>query len=277
MTSPPSAGSTVDGHDADALIREVLQSRIERPLSRILKQDKRSSDAKQTELATSEKLLWTLLKLCVDRGGVLTTDSADNSNPGETLAPEVKVIQLLLGHAPTAAATVHGGGAAVSVFSGSAATSITSYAPDMAKPKELHANFTPKHGATTVGAEQYSEIEALLVVGRREDALKKAIQCGEWSLAILIGSVCGAEKYQEVIRSYSASHFPASAPLHLLTLMYTNQATSAVVGTQQSDDVLSLWRHNLSSILSNKPSNWQQLAQFLGYRLLSESKVRISY
>lgn len=265
-------------------MRDLLQSRIDRPLSRTLKADKRATETKQAELASSEKLLWTLLKLCVDRGGVLISDSgaetanatASSTTSADTLSSEVKVIQLLLGHAPTASASVPGG-ASVSVFSGSAASSITSYAPDMTKPRELHANFTPKCALTAVGAEQYSEIEALLVVGRREDALKKAVHYGEWSLAILIGSVCGADKYQEVVRSYSASHFPASAPLHLLTLMYTNQATPAVLGanppSSSSEDALALWRHNLSSILSNKPSNWQQLAKILGYRLQSESKV----
>ena len=195
---------------------------------------------------------------------------------------------------------------AVSVFSGSATGAVTSYAPDMSKSALLHANFHSgtasgasgsASGSGVVRADQYTEIEALLVVGRKEDALRKAIQLNEWSLALLIGSVCGPERYSEVVHTYSSSHFPKATPLHLLTLMYanvgsgvvlnssanttgtgtantyTNTTSTSITNTSTSGDVLTLWRHNLSAILSNKPSNWQQLASYLGYRLQTESKV----
>lgn len=197
----------------------------------------------------------------------------------------------------------------VSVFSGSANGTLASYTPDMSKSALLHANFhshaanggdatdsskAPVGASGTPTAEQYTEIEALLVVGRKEDALRKAIQCGEWSLALLIGSVCGPEKYSEVVHTYSSNRFPKATPLHLLTLMYadvgssivlnttanttggvnTTSSSTTITNTGSGGDALTLWRHNLSAILSNKPSNWQQLASFLGYRLHTESKVR---
>lgn len=192
----------------------------------------------------------------------------------------------------------------MSVFSGSATGAVNSYTPDMSKSALLHANFhtntaTGVGSAGGVSADQYTEIEALLVVGRKEDALRKAIQYNEWSLALLIGSVCGPEKYNEVVHTYSSSHFPKSTPLHLLTLMYanvgssivlnstanttgtntssTNTTSTTITNTSSGGDALTLWRHNLSAILSNKPSNWQQLASYLGYRLQTESKVRCMF
>ena len=188
------------------------------------------------------------------------------------------------------------------MFSGSASGAVTSYAPDMAKSALLHANFhtsstdtlkTPGSPSGQITPEQYCEIESLLVVGRKEDALRKSIQYHEWSLALLIGSVCGADKYAEVVQSYSHSHFPRATPLHLLTLMYADLGSKAILNSPSasttttsshttitntngpSNDVLTLWRHNLSAILSNKPNNWQQLASILGYRLQQESKVNI--
>ena len=264
-------------------MREALLHRIDHPLSEIVNASKTTAGP-----VASEKLLWTLLKLCVDRGGVLSSDASDASEVerslSEALTPEMKIAQLLMGHAPapttaTPSGTAAGGNTgapstAVKVFSGS--TSSSSYSPDMTLSKELYGAFKPTDGkGGDVSTDQYVEIEALLVVGRKEEALRKAIQYGEWSLALLLGSVCGADKYQEVIRSYSASHFPASAPMHLLTLLFANSGSSAVMSTNKSGDALVMWRHNLSAILSNKASNWQQLATFLGYRLLSESKVSL--
>jgi hypothetical protein len=276
-TGPLTQSATADPSGTDAtsiLVRDALQSRIDRPVTSFVNTSKTVAGPD-----ASEKLLWSLLKLCVDRGGVLSSDASDSTEGAQSgadaLSPEVKIAQLLMGHAPSAAPVVPTGGAAVTVFSGSATSTLTSYAPDMTKSKELHGSFSPPAPATAMNPERYVEIEALLVVGRKEEALKKAIQCGEWSLALLIGSVCGADKYQEIIRGYSASHFPPSAPMHLLTLLFANQGTSAILSTSKSDDTLSMWRHNLSAILSNKTSNWQQLASFLGYRLQAESKVRV--
>jgi hypothetical protein len=273
---PLTQTATADSSGTDPtsiLVRDALQSRIDRPVTSFVNCSKTVAGPD-----ASEKLLWSLLKLCVDRGGVLSSDaneSTDGTQSGaDALSPEIKIAQLLMGHAPSAAPVVPTGGAAVTVFSGSASSTLTSYAPDMSKSKELHASFTPPApAAAATNPERYVEIEALLVVGRKEEALKKAIQCGEWSLALLIGSVCGADKYQEIIRGYSASHFPPSAPMHLLTLLFANQGTSAILSTAKADDALTMWRHNLSAILSNKTSNWQQLASFLGYRLQAESKV----
>jgi hypothetical protein len=272
ITTAATAESASDDSTSVA-IREELQRRIECPLSTIIPANKGAVNA---TTAASEKLLWALLKLCVERGGVLSSDSdSPEGLPAglEGSTPEMKIAQLLMGHAVKETTVVAGGAASVKVFS---AAGGNAYTPDMGKSKDLHAAHQATAGAApmSVTAEQYVEIESLLVVGKKEEALKKAIQYGEWSLALLVGSVCGAEKYQEVIRGYSASHFPPSAPLHLLTLLFANQGATAVLSTAKTDDALTMWRHNLSSILSNKTSNWQQLATYLGYRLQSEAKVR---
>ena len=289
--SAAAAPTSTEAEATTVLVRDALKHRMDHPLSQLLAHNPHTntSAGSATDTPSSEKLLWTLLKLCVDRGGVLSTELAsDNSNrtQGSTAAvdagsTEVKIAQLLLGQAPTAAATTGStGSASVTVFSGSASSSLASYVPDMSKSKQLYDTCKPTTTTATMTSEQYVEIEGLLLVGRKEEALRRAISYGEWSLALLIGSVCGPEKYQEIIRGYSAAHFPAAAPMHTLTLLYANQGSAAVLGTDKPavrDEVLTLWRHNLAAILSNKGANWQQLAAFLGYRLQNEAKVSLSH
>ncbi len=69
---------------------------------------------------SSEKLLWSLLKLCVDRNGSLCSDNTptghtdantahgQNSNTHSSSGAEVRICQLLMGHAAAANASATG-------------------------------------------------------------------------------------------------------------------------------------------------------------------------
>ena len=73
--------------------------------------------------------------------------------------------------------------------------------------------------------ELFSMIEEMLLTGKREEASTLAMEHREWALALLISSNCGPEKYREVSKAYATCTFPSSSPLHLATLLFSNQVS----------------------------------------------------
>jgi hypothetical protein len=98
---------------------------------------------------------------------------------------------------------------------------------------------------------------------------------------MLVASNCGADKYREVSKAYASSSFPSSSPLHMATLLFSNQASSALQygdkrlapTGQESVTMLSLWKRNLAMILANKSHDWRVLVGALGDRLLRDAQV----
>lgn len=134
-------------------------------------------------------------------------------------------------------------------------------------------------------AAQHTAIETLLLEGRREEAVAKALECDNWALAIVVASVCSRETYQGVIKAFADANFPKASGLNLLTLVYSSQADSAVkhggralTSTPAADHVaLSpefVWRRNLAAVLTNKVGDWSSLVRHIGDRILQETGVR---
>lgn len=130
----------------------------------------------------------------------------------------------------------------------------------------------------------YGRIEELLLKGLREEAVEVAVQQKDWALAVLIAGNCKVETYQEVIRSYAEETFPTSSPMHFLSMLYSNQATSAIrfggrklnaLATDRDGDHRGglMWRKNLAALLSNKTPVWKELVTSIGDRLLLDEKV----
>ena len=139
----------------------------------------------------------------------------------------------------------------------------------------------------TINVGSYGKIEELLLKGKREDAVQIAVQHKDWALAMLIAGNCKVETYQEVIKSYAEETFPTSSPMHFLSMLYSNQANSAVrcggrklnAFAGDRDDHSRgglLWRKNLAALLSNKTPVWQELVTSIGDRLLIDEKVMVS-
>lgn len=140
-------------------------------------------------------------------------------------------------------------------------------------------------------------VENLLLRGKRDDAVTKAVEVQDWGLAMMLACVCGPEKYQEVVKAYSSAMFPDSSALHLLSMVYSNQGlktisqapTTIPTGTKfmsPSGDVLkgeenstsgivSNWRANLAALLSNKTGDWEMLVKTFGTRIQKESNVSL--
>jgi hypothetical protein len=136
-------------------------------------------------------------------------------------------------------------------------------------------------------SQQLSQIETLLLLGRREEAIDIAMKAHLWSLALLIGSVCEKKVYQEVVRAYSESSFPRNSAMNLISLIYSNQAentirhggkllaTGASPATSSSlaSSAETIWARNLTAVITNKVDDWGLLARQIGDRILQESGV----
>ena len=67
-----------------------------------------------------------------------------------------------------------------------------------------------------------------LIRGNRESALEAAIGGKAWALALVIASVCGADKYKEVVRLFADNDLTHGTPAHTLALVFSGQAEAAV-------------------------------------------------
>lgn len=131
----------------------------------------------------------------------------------------------------------------------------------------------------------HATVEGLLVEGRREEAVEKALESNDWALAIVVASVCGRETYQRVVKSFADANFPKSSGLNLMSLIYSSQAEGSVkhggralatTGASQSQAAFSpdyIWKRNLASILNNKVGDWNNLARHVGDRIVQETGV----
>ena len=54
-------------------------------------------------------------------------------------------------------------------------------------------------------AETMAVVQGSLLKGQREKALAAALEAKQYPLALLIASICGRQKYQEVVREYMGS------------------------------------------------------------------------
>ena len=81
--------------------------------------------------------------------------------------------------------------------------------------------------ATSKG-ELHLMLETLLLAGKREEAIAVSVMHKEWAMAMLIASNCGSVEYSEVSKAYAESSFPAATPLHLATLLFSNQVCTNV-------------------------------------------------
>jgi hypothetical protein len=158
----------------------------------------------------------------------------------------------------------------------------------------------PSNNAEKFSRVQYlTQIEVYLLAGQREAAYELAMQQEDWSLAMMFACVLGPEKYQEVMKVYAQKNFAPTSPLHLVSMLYSNQAQKTIAlhgssagkflhnpqqfqnpnaigapstSTAESSNVLSEWKMVVSILLSNKTHDWEQLMNTLALRLQSESK-----
>lgn len=152
--------------------------------------------------------------------------------------------------------------------------------------KTPFSNFLAQHGESPKwkdNSENLLHIENMLILGHREDAIEFAVQKKQWPLAMLVSSTCSAQIYQSVVQRYLESNIPQRTPLHMLSLIYSNQtsALKSVISASGSENVdvngnhsfsSSQWRRSLCAFLSNKGSDWESVGRLLGDKVWSEER-----
>jgi hypothetical protein len=151
------------------------------------------------DLVESEKLLWNVMEVVLRFQGQLASSKGSTDNT----SPEYALVQLLLQQHQLQQAQ-----------------------PQLGKQLVTSpwSSFHPPASNTDHGALTSIEIEHLLVSGRREEALTLAVDRQDWPLALMLASIAGAEKYQEVTKMYAQQAFPVNSAMQLLSLVYSNQA-----------------------------------------------------
>jgi hypothetical protein len=273
------------------VFKEFLLSRIEGQSAKASLAG--SGSGSQNRSSESDKLLWQLVCKMMESVSSDENFGIDFENSVAELLLEGTSSNLLSPVSPSPQ---------IPTVTGSA--SIQSFTPIAPMTSALTMASSPMLPAQAL----YSKIEDLLARGNRQEAAQLAAKHSDWGLALIIGSVCGTSIYQSLAKEYAAAHFTQGTPLHLLSLVFSNQASEflhhggrqlfpGVVDGQgntssrhgspvpsggkhrrhsssgvHSNSLTYNWRRNLCAILSNKGSDWQQLATLLGSRVLHDKR-----
>ena len=205
---------------------------------------------------SSEKMLLLMLKLLV------STNGSVNSELGceDPSSPEARIIQMLLGQA--------------------ANTPLTPGALRSPILQEAYGNHIEAMRETddTKKAEVFSDIDAMLLCGSREEAASLAADRGEWGLALLIGSLCSPEIYKEIAVRYSNKTFPLNSSLNVITKLFSNQTDSMALSGSNTGNVDGLsfestWKRNAASVVANKSTEWSSHLVSIGDRLKDPNQL----
>ncbi|CAM9346739.1 unnamed protein product, partial [Scytosiphon promiscuus] len=159
------------------------------------------------------------------------------------------------------------------------------------------------------GKGTHEEVEALLVDGKKEEAVDASIRAGLWGLALLVASQCPAPTaaitgvtaggegedagpppqppYQRVVRLYANAFLHTGTPLHTMALAFSGQAGAAIkhggksLGGRlggggeagQSGGFEESWMVTAAAVVSNKVPGWIEQLTGLGDRLLESNDV----
>ena len=120
-------------------------------------------------------------------------------------------------------------------------------------------------------AETMASVQASLLKGQREKALAAALDAKQYPLALLIASICGRQKYQEVVRQYMASISHVGSVLHTVGMVFSGQGD--VVAKNPNEMLVTDWMPNLAAVITNRTNGWDGVVRELGDRLLSQGKI----
>ncbi len=248
-------------------INHILTTPVSSAISTTSKYFNGPNVCSRDKFIVSEKLLWGLLLAVAEHNGSIKS-SLGIADPGSI---ETSLVNLLLGVSNTNAGYNSMVPGVVTAESAQIYSGHTLQSPQVSPYNHLLSN----------RGDVISTIEGLLLTGKREEAIELAICNNDWSLALLIGSAMGTTRYQQLVRQYADHSFPKHSPVHLMSMLFSNQGTNTISNTGNTEfqaatttpvsALLSAWRRNLAAILANKVGDWDQSLQALGDRLLSDS------
>ena len=259
-----------------------------------------SLGAKNASQPSSETLLWSLLQIMLKFGGSLSSENLVDGKDVST--PEAHIVRLLLEGSTIDNETVdkslspmYPRDSAVSEdaisqqmylnhLNSRTASQQNAFNGPFAKPNssstEKSKSLSPQE-KNIEDANFYSKVEQLLIRGKREDACAMAVEAEQWPVALMIGSMCGKDAFQHMMKAMAEKNFPQQSTLHLMSLLYSNQAESIVryggrslagnKTTNETSGVTATWKRNLAAIVANKVGDWNALSKAVGDRIMESS------
>jgi hypothetical protein len=262
-----------------------------------------SLGAKNSSSPSSEKLLWSLLQILMKFEGSLSSEALVDGK--DTSTPESHIVHLLMEGSTVPDSQLSNVSSSYPSESALSEDSISkqvylnhlnsksnskSKQPQQNGPfvKSTSAMSTDSDAATSLedknssDAAFYAKVEQLLIRGQREDACALAVDAEQWSIALMIGSMCGKETFQHMMKTLADKSFPQHSTLHLMSLLYSNQAESMVRYGGRSlagdnhksggiDSSPSSWKKNLTAVVANKVGDWVSLSKAVGDRIMDSS------
>lgn len=261
----------------------------------------------KASLVESERVLWGLLKILTEnRAMLLSVHGRDDQGL------EKKIAQLLQGtedpSQPQSAvdADIHAASTTrlLETLHGSFATASTASSTQAERhiaveklllvgDRDAALQLAITHGdwalamllSCVCGSDRYQEVVKAYAAASFPSATPLHTLSLVYSNQALSSPLCDAKALPKATGSaHTSSKFFAysnataagsSAPTDASTSSSSNASSSSSSSNSDSSavDVLTVWRHTLSAIISNKGSDWKHLSRCIGYRLLTESKV----
>ena len=129
----------------------------------------------------------------------------------------------------------------------------------------------------------YDNVQRLLLRGKRNEAVDEAIASRDFSMALLVASMCDRETYQKAARQYAEQVFLQGSPLHTVAMLFSGQLQIPVDGSDtshwggSSKELVASWRYHLAAIISNRTVGWDRIVLSLGDRLKELGDVHASH
>jgi len=142
----------------------------------------------------------------------------------------------------------------------------------------------------------HENIQKLLLRGKREEAVMKALDGKCYALAMLIANMCDTNRniYQEVANRFAKESLPGEGScLQTISILFsgalqvsrgpTSRQTAAMVVASSywaglnADELQHTWKKHLATILSNRSGGWVVLVLALGDRLFRIGNVEGSH
>ena len=127
------------------------------------------------------------------------------------------------------------------------------------------------------------KVEALLVEGKRKEAVEEAIASKDFATALFLADTCDLVTSQRVKMVFAQNAFTSSSPINTVALLFSgalqaSEASGASIHWGVSSNELKVsWKRHLAGIISNRVSGWDTIVVSLGDRLREMGEVSAAH